>query len=160
VQRAREKRAEAGIAEISTSESAMDFGLEAILESAEEDCDELSDCEEDGDEADEQKDGLLELQEDVQISAHIASTAAGAPPPFSSSQNSIAITPSLPVLEDGEIVSPSDCLRLGMEVSPNLSFCFFPFCEREKKQVVRPKERKFALQVFVFRHLPITKFQE
>jgi hypothetical protein len=127
----------------------MDFGLEAILESAEEDCDELSDYE---DQADEQKDGLLQLEEDVQIATHIASTAPVAPPPFSSYQNSTAISPSLPVLEDGEIVSPSDCLRLGMEVSPNLSFCS---SEREKKQPVRPKERKLHCGSFCFDISPL-----
>ena len=93
----------------------MELGLDAILESAEEDCDELSDYEEeepndDNEEADDQK-----------ISVAIASTlavAAPSPLPPHSSQLSIEIPP--PVLEEGEIASPSGGPQLDIEIPSGL----------------------------------------
>ena len=95
----------------------MELGLDAILESAEEDCDELSDYEEeepndDNEEADDQK-----------ISVAIASTLAVAPSPHPplpghSSQLSIDIPP--PVLEEGEIASPSGAPQSEIEIPSGL----------------------------------------
>ena len=97
----------------------MELGLDAILESAEEDCDELSDYEEEEEEEEPNDDN--EEADDQKISVAIASTlavAAPSPLPPHSSQLSIEIPP--PVLEEGEIASPSGAPQLEIEIPSGL----------------------------------------
>ena len=96
----------------------MELGLDAILESAEEDYDEFSDCEEEEEEPnDESKEA-----HDEKISAAIASTLAVAPSFLSPLSSQLSIDIPSPALEEGEIGSPSGGLQLGIEIPSRLFY--------------------------------------